>query len=272
MKTDFWLDCFPIWSVFIFTLAVALISMQIGIFLGIRKKRRSANENDAQLGTIIAATLGLLGFLLVFTFGIAADRLQMRMQLLLDEINAIGTTYLRAGLLPDPHNVEIRKLLREYVNLRLDLAKQKTSKKEKLQQFTKRSEELQDQMWQHAQAIVMADRTSPIDALFIDSLNKMIDLQTSRLTVFTYRIPPPIWNVLYIISILSMLLVGYQLGISGKSGFNFGFILASTFSMLILLIADLDRVAEGTLQVSQKPMIELQMKLSSDVNEYGVQK
>ena len=97
--------------------------------------------------------------------------------------------------------------------------------------------------------------------LFISSLNEMIDLHTSRLTVFRYHIPPPIWCTLYFITILSMATVGYQIGLSGKKAFKVGIVLAMTFSAVVFLVADLDRATEGHLQVSQRPMFELQQKL-----------
>jgi hypothetical protein len=261
IKSHFWLDLIPLWGVFLLTIAIVILSLKFGSFLGNRKRRCSGIESDPSVNTIIGATLGLLGFLLVFTFGISAERFQMRLQLLLDEINGIGTTYLRAGLLPEPHCSQIRKLLREYVDIRVNLAKVKKSEQEKILQAMQHSESLQNQIWQHAEAIAVAARNPPIDALFIDSLNKLIDLQTSRATVFRYRIPMVIWNVLYFITILSMLTVGYQLGLSGKSSFNLIIVLTLTFAMVIVLIADLDRVSEGRLQVSQQPMIELQLKL-----------
>jgi len=49
---------------------------------------------------MIAAILGLLAFRLAFTFGVAASRFDTRRELVLDEANAIGTTFLRAALLP----------------------------------------------------------------------------------------------------------------------------------------------------------------------------
>ena len=67
---------------------------------------------------MVAATLGLLAFILAFTFGLAASRFDSRMQVLLDEANAIGTTYLRAGMLPE-QGKQIRALLREYADARL---------------------------------------------------------------------------------------------------------------------------------------------------------
>ena len=269
MKSDFWLEQIPLWGVFLLTVIMVLLSIWVGTLLGNRRRRQPDHEAESSLGTIIGATLGLLAFMLAFTFGIAAGRLQTRMQLLLDEVNAIGTTYLRAGLLLEPHRSEIQKLLREYVDIRANLAKESILQQtKKLQEALSRSETLHDQMWSHAVAMAGADRNSEIDALFISSLNEMIDLHNSRVTVVQYRIPMAIWYALYLITILSMVAVGYQAGLSGKSSLKAGIVLALTFSVVILLIADLDR-ATGSLRVSQQPMLEFQKKLQIQTQETG---
>ncbi len=270
MKSDFWLEQIPLWGIFLLTIVVVLFSIWIGALLGGRRRRQPDHETESSLGTIIGATLGLLAFMLAFTFGMAAERLQTRKQLLLDEVNAIGTTYLRAGLLLEPHRSEIRKLLREYVDIRANLAREYLSKEpKKLHEVFSRSEMLHDQMWSHAIAITKAERNSEIDALFIDSLNEMIDLHNSRVTVFRYNIPTPIWYVLYIITITSMIIVGYQAGLSGKGCLKMGIVLALTFSAVVFLIADLDRPIEGGLSVSQQPMLELQKMMQTKIDETG---
>ena len=68
---------------------------------------------------MVGAMLGLLAFILAFTFGLVAARFDTRRQVLLDEANAIGTTYLRAGMLPE-QGEKIRALLRDYVSVRLN--------------------------------------------------------------------------------------------------------------------------------------------------------
>lgn len=266
MKSGIWLDLIPLWGLFLITIAIVMLSIWVGTLLGDRRRNRPDHESEASLGTIIGSTLGLLGFLLVFTFGIAADLFQTRRELLLSEINAIGTTYLRAGLLLEPHKSKVRELLREYVDVRVSLTKL-VSEPEQFEQVIEYSQSLQKRIWEHAEAIAEADRHSEIDSLFIDSLNNMIDLQTSRVTVFQYRIPMSIWYVLYFSTFISMLAVGYQSGISGKRSIKIGIVLAMTFSVVILLIADLDRSLEGSLRVSQKPMKQLQMRLNVSEEE-----
>jgi len=270
MKPDFWLEQIPLWGVFFLTVALVLLSILIGTVLGQRRRRQPNHETEASLGPIISSTLGLLAFMLAFTFGITAERFQTRRQFLLDEVNAISTTYLRAGLLLEPHRSQLRELLREYVDTRANVVKEDTKQQmQKLQEVISRSESLQSQMWSHAVALAKADRSSEIDALFISSLNEMIDLHTSRLTVFSYRVPPAIWHILFFITFLSMLTVGYQAGLLDKKVLKIGIVLALAFSAVVLLIADLDRGAEGRLQVSQRPMIELQKKMQMPIQETG---
>src|SRR5208337_190367 len=114
------LDLLPIWGVFLATVAVVLLAVEGGFRLGQYRRRRSEQEDRPPVGEMVAATLALLAFMLAFTFGMAASRFEVRRGLVIDEANAIGTTYLRAGLLPEPYREEVRKLLREYVSVRLE--------------------------------------------------------------------------------------------------------------------------------------------------------
>ena len=63
--------------------------------------------------------LGLLALMIAFTFSMALSRFDLRRDALLNEANVIGTTALRARLLPEPHRTETLKLLQEYVQIRL---------------------------------------------------------------------------------------------------------------------------------------------------------
>src|SRR5579862_5169150 len=114
------LDFLPLWALFAATVVIVLLSIEGGYWLGKYRRRRSVEEKEAPVGAIVAATLGLLGFILAFTFGLAASRFDARRQMIVEEANAIGTAYLRAGLLPKGQAVTVRKLLLQYVNARLD--------------------------------------------------------------------------------------------------------------------------------------------------------
>src|SRR5690349_15114887 len=141
MQANAPLDALPLWALFTAILVVVLVSVECGYRLGKYRRSRHEQENDAPVGTMVGATLGLLAFILAFTFGLAAARFDTRRQVLLDEANAIGTTYLRAGMLPERAD-QIRQLLRDYVATRLAAIRSGD-----VAEGIRRSENIQQQVW-----------------------------------------------------------------------------------------------------------------------------
>ena len=91
------LDAMPLWALFVVTVVTIAGAVEIGYQLGRYRRRRSEEEKEAPVGAIVGATLGLLAFMLAFTFSLAASRFDARRMVVLDESNAIGTTFLRAA-------------------------------------------------------------------------------------------------------------------------------------------------------------------------------
>ena len=95
------LDVLPLWGLFLTIVLLVLAAIEAGYRLGSYRHRYAGREKEAPVGAMVGATLGLLAFMLAFTFGMAASRFDTRKQLVLDEANAIGTTYLRTAMLPE---------------------------------------------------------------------------------------------------------------------------------------------------------------------------
>jgi hypothetical protein len=130
----------------------------------------------------------LLAFILAFTFGLAAARFDTRRQVLLDEANAIGTTYLRAGMLPERRE-EIQTLLRNYVNTRLEAVRSGN-----IAEGIRQSENIQNEVWTRATAVGEKNPSSIVVGLFVQSLDEMIDLHAKRVHAgLRSRIPDAIW-------------------------------------------------------------------------------
>src|SRR6476661_10181406 len=117
--SPFSLDVLPLWLVFVGLLAGMLLADEFGYRVGKMRFHLAGHEKEPTVGGIVAAELGLLAFLLAFTFGLAGSRFEARREALLNEANAIGTTYLRSKMLPEPQRGEVQKLLREYVDVRI---------------------------------------------------------------------------------------------------------------------------------------------------------
>ena len=247
------LDRFPLWALFVITVLVILISIEVGFRSAHLVGRRSEIEQKWPLNEIEAAMLSLLAFMLAFTFGLAASRFDTRKALVMDEANALGTTYLRAGILPEPDRTEIRHLLRAYLDVRVH-----TVQSAKVAEAIAESGVLQDRLWSEAAAVGEKNPGSIVVGLFITSLNDVIDLHTKRLTQDRNRIPGSIWAALYVVSILGMAEVGYHAGLNTTRRTLSIIPLAIAVSAVMLLIADLDRSHEGFLDVSPQPLIDLQ--------------
>ena len=257
MESNGPLDALPLWGVFVAILIVVLLSVECGYRLGRYRRNRHEQEKETPVGTMVGATLGLLAFILAFTFGLAAARFDTRRQVLLDEANAIGTTYLRAGMLPERRE-EIRALLRNYVDTRLEAVRSGN-----IAEGMRESENIQNDVWTHAIAVGEKNPNSIVVGLFVQSLNDMIDLHAKRVQAsLRSRIPGAIWIGLFAVAALSLATMGYHAGMVGTRRSLAIFAVALTFSVVIELIADLDRPQEGILKVSQHALLDLQRSMN----------
>src|SRR5512135_2095758 len=98
----------PLWALGLITVAIVLLSVELGWRLGHYNRQRAEKEKEAPIGAVVGAALGLLAFLLAFTFSMAATSYDARQSVVLQEANAIETTYLRSDMLPEPQRDEAR--------------------------------------------------------------------------------------------------------------------------------------------------------------------
>lgn len=253
------LDAMPEWIVYVATVLLALLMAEVGYRAGLFLQRRTGLAQAANDATAAAAALGLLAFLLAFVISMAVSRFDNRRQLVVEEANAIGTTYLRAGFLPEPQQTETRTLLAEYVDVRVAAIDQAS-----LAVAVVRSEEIQAVLWSAVETLARDDDRSTILPLYIDALNNMIDVHGKRKTAaLASRIPPTILLGIYIITALNMALVGYNSSFDKRRNWVALIGLSLVFSVVILLIVDLDRPTEGLLRVSQQAMLDLQRQIQA---------
>ena len=252
------------WAAYGVGVVVVIAAAELGRSIGISWGRRQPQALSPDLTTLVGSALGLLALMIGFTFSIALSRFEARLSGVVSEANAIATTSLRARLLPEPHADEVKKLLHDYVQLRIyyvqlqiDLGRARPSAIS-FEQAIAHSNELQKELWQHAVAVSADDPRSRSVGLFIQSLNEMLDLQERRLAASRNRVPGVVFFLLYAIAFVAIGLSGYAGGLSGdRKGRIPVAIVAVMFGGVIAVVGDLDRSQGGFITVSQQAMEHL---------------
>jgi hypothetical protein len=258
MPTAEVLDWLPIWGVYLVTVALIVIAIEVGFYVGVLRGRRPNREPEAPVDAMVGSTLGLLAFMLAFTFGMATTRFDARTDLVLQEAIAIRTADLRAQFLPEPARSQMRGMLREYVDVRIRAAREPAYALKAIA----RSEELQDVLWSRIGALGQAVPAVDVGGLAAALIN-VITTHEKRVTAALHnRLNGSIWGALFGLMVIAMGMVGYRSGLSGGRSIVATATLAFAFSAVVALVVDLDRPQQGLVRVSQQAMLDVQAKLS----------
>ena len=230
--------------------------IEAGYQTAVRARIQEDSNRKDQMVAIRDGLFVLVGLLLGFTLALAAPRFADRRSLLIDEANAIGTTYLRAATLAQPYRDQAQQLLRQYVETRLDLDSAGLNN-DRLTQTSERAKEIQKQLWEGLMEVTKNDR-SAISASYMSSLNQTIDLYEKRLSSLENRIPRPVWLLIFSVSIIAAFARGLTL--SGR--FWLTLLLAPlTIALVVALIADLDTPSSGLIRLDQRAMQRLKSEI-----------
>ena len=250
------LDYLPIWGVYLLTVVILLLAFEAGYRSGVVIQKRRPDQAESGVGTMVGASLAFLGFLLAFIIGIAVNIFNERRALVVKEANAIGTAYLRAEYLDEPFSTKSRELLREYVDMRL-----MALDRDKLESAITRSEKIQQELWGQVVTLAKTNPT-PTTALYISSLNEVIDIHSERFNIsLEVRVPPAILLGLYLVAALSMMLIGMQGSYAAKRTIIAPLLMVLILSLVFVLITDLERSQQGLMQISHQPLIALKHQL-----------
>ncbi len=249
---------FDLRLVFLLSVIVMVVAGEAGHRAGIRVGVRDADN----VATLEGAIIGLLALMIGFTFAMALSLFETRRDAVLTEANAIGTVGLRARLLPAPYDKESLKLLREYVQIRLDVTRSDPTPQE-FKAAIDRSNAIQETLWRQAEAVAAKDNAMVPTGLYIQGLNDMFDGQAKRVTAARHRVPNVVLIVLYGIAAAASAFAGYGSALKHRRWRIPVYMMSLLVCAVIFLIQDLDRPRSGYITVDQQPMIDTAASLAS---------
>jgi hypothetical protein len=258
MLTTNLLDTTPLWLLFLLTALLLVGGNALGFRLGAWQRSRRADDDKAPSNAIMGSTLGLLAFIMAFTFGMSHTRFDTRRTLVLDEASAILRAHQAAQFLPEPQRTNCTSLLIDYVDLRIEITG--LSSMAEIHAVILESEGIQDRL--RNEAASLADRPNAVLSMFLRSLNELTDLQMKRVRAAVWnRIPTTIEVMLYALAFMGLMTMGYNAGLAASRPMLPTLVLALAFSAIITLIVDLERPRQTLFEVSQEPMVSVQQRL-----------
>ena len=240
-------------------IALALFgTLMLALEIGYRRGRRDSNERDAQagaqIGAIQGAVLGLMGLLLAFSFAAAGARFLERQDLIVKEANAIGTAYLRADLLEEPHKTELRSALQKYTEHRIAVSDRSPGVVS--DEDAAEVQHGQARIWNAAIAGVLAKPAVMLGVL--PPVNDVIDVHSDRIFAGKKHIPWLVMGLLIACSLMSVAVIGYGCGLGGHRRAMLTISLAFIVGTSLWITLDLDHPRAGLLRLSDAPLKAIQ--------------
>jgi hypothetical protein len=169
---------------FAISVLVLWLSARLGTLL--RRRNPLSSDDREDFGFVQAASLTLLGLIIGFSFSMAIGRYDQRRNYEEAEANAIGTEFVRAGLLPASDAAQVRALLAKYIDYRVSFYR--TRDQRELRQINADTNHLQTEMWSAVQNPALAQQT-PVIALAVAGMNDVLNSQGYTQAAWWNRIP-----------------------------------------------------------------------------------
>ncbi len=271
MLISHFLDLVPIWLMLIGTVLIMVGFIEFGFRLGKHAQANARKAQTSQVRAIMGAGLGLLAFMLAFTFSTAQSHFEMRVQGLAEEARIARNAFMQADLLIEPDRSQAKHLLKDYVEMRSDLRRvQGLNIAKDLAEILRISEQIQKELWLLAVKSGTQTPESPFqneqNSLFTSSVLALKDIHYTRLHgAVMNRIPLTIWMTLYLMAILSMIIMGYQAGLTDRRSPVATITLAIAFSSVIILITDLDRPVMSFFEINTQLLVDLNEYMEADL-------
>ena len=246
------------WQLALIIFGVVFGTTLIGLLLGIYLRKHSEVLREP-FGVLQAALLGLVGLILAFGLTLAVGRYEARRAAVVDDANAIGTTYLRAQMLSEPVRSRSLSLLVHYTDTSLMLSRAIPGSPAQRRVVAAENAQ-QRRLWRLAGQALNSAPLATGPRLYIDSLNNMIDMQTVRVSALNNRVPGAVLGLEVIGAAVSLGLLALYLAILGR-GVTTVLIAAGLLTLLLLITFDLDRPTRGLIRVPRGPLASLRASM-----------
>jgi hypothetical protein len=216
-----------------------LALLDVGRRIGVRRFQHDAEGARAGFGVIQGSVFGLLGLLIAFTFSGAASRFDARRQLIVKEVNAIGTAWMRIDMLPPHTRPAIQDGFRRYLDARLAAYRKLPDVAAATREFAN-AQRIQEEVWAKATAVCRTEDGAPARMLLIPAMNEMFNIAEARALATHMHPPVIIFVMLSLLALAGALLAGYSMGAGRTRSWIHMLGFAATTALAIYVILEFE--------------------------------
>jgi hypothetical protein len=248
----------PSWALALLIFGVVGGATGLGYLLGRRLRHHEATLREP-FGVLQGALLGVVGLILAFGLSLAVGRYEDRRAATVTEANAIGTSYLRAQLIPEPARNRSLALFPRYTDLAIQISKEVPGSSG-MRRTTASEGALQRRLWHLAGESTAAAPLASAPRLYVDSLNETFDAQSARLSALTNRVPGAVLALEVIGAAIAMGLLSLHIAVLGR-GLIAMLSAAALVTLLLLVTFDLDRPTRGLIKVPDASLVAVRASM-----------
>jgi hypothetical protein len=231
-------------------------------WLGFRYKKNQVIKfpdlKPAGLGPTEGSLLGLMALLLSFSFGMSAAKFDNRRQLIVNEVNDLGTAILRCDLYPDSVRTLLRADFKNYLETRIAYYEVGDDQK-KIQATLARADSVSMIIWKRVAAFSQKPNSLVMTAQMVPALNAVIDIVTTREASRVNVVPRLIIVVLALLTLISSFLAGY-----GSKGHERNTVMVFAFTIMttlaLYLVIELDRPRQGYINLKEVEQLMVNLR------------
>ena len=233
--------------------------MVLGVVIRLSLRDRSERLREP-FGVMQAALLGFMGLILAFGLSLAVGRYEDRRAATVSDANAIGTAYLRAQTLAEPIRSSSLALLVTYTDTSIRLADSVPDSPASKSAIADGGQ-IQRRLWTLAGQALVGAPVASAPRLYVESLNDMIDMQTTRASALTNRVPSAVLTLEVMGAAVALGLLALYLSVLGRGLLTVS-IAAVLVSSILLVTFDLDRPYRGVIRVPDTPLVQLRASMT----------
>ncbi len=240
-----------------------LACMRFGWRIGRKHLQTLGEDGQVGLGALDGAVFGLMGLLIAFTFTGAATRFDARRTLVIQNVNAIGTAWLRLDLLAEPEREKARDGFRRYVDTQLEIVRY-AGNEDAVRAGMARLSAIQGEIWANLIHAVRSDKTLPLTQAVLPPANEMFDLSTTRFMAAQQHPPVAVFLMLGLLVLVSGLLAGFGMAKAERQSTLHLFGFAAIMALSVYLILDIEYPRLGFVRIDSfdRPIIELRESMN----------